>query len=166
MFYHNAKCHSKIVAVWMSLQGQGIVPDGEWDKFLEALRAPLPCTFRVTGYKSCVISIHTPLYLYLTCLLFKLQTLALYVRIHVKVVLQFPAVLGKHENCWRWSKAIISMTWWMFTLKTKRSTHRNVYLGNISSTYNVVNVFFMFQFQFLLKLVLNLRLKNIFVNKL
>ncbi|CAH1268835.1 NSUN2 [Branchiostoma lanceolatum] len=31
---------------------QGIVPEGEWDKFLEGLRSPLPATFRITGYKS------------------------------------------------------------------------------------------------------------------
>ncbi|XP_019640175.1 PREDICTED: tRNA (cytosine(34)-C(5))-methyltransferase-like [Branchiostoma belcheri] len=31
---------------------QGIVPEGEWDQFLEGLRSPLPATFRITGYKS------------------------------------------------------------------------------------------------------------------
>ncbi|XP_057564515.1 RNA cytosine C(5)-methyltransferase NSUN2 isoform X2 [Hippopotamus amphibius kiboko] len=30
----------------------GIVPDGEWDQFMEALREPLPATLRITGYKS------------------------------------------------------------------------------------------------------------------
>ncbi|XP_021242791.1 tRNA (cytosine(34)-C(5))-methyltransferase [Numida meleagris] len=31
---------------------QRIVPDGEWDAFMEALREPLPATLRITGYKS------------------------------------------------------------------------------------------------------------------
>ncbi|XP_042551169.1 RNA cytosine C(5)-methyltransferase NSUN2 [Dipodomys spectabilis] len=30
----------------------GIVPDGEWDQFMTALREPLPATLRITGYKS------------------------------------------------------------------------------------------------------------------
>ncbi|XP_007660945.2 RNA cytosine C(5)-methyltransferase NSUN2 [Ornithorhynchus anatinus] len=29
-----------------------IVPEGEWDRFMEALREPLPATLRITGYKS------------------------------------------------------------------------------------------------------------------
>ncbi|XP_032255857.1 RNA cytosine C(5)-methyltransferase NSUN2-like [Phoca vitulina] len=29
-----------------------IVPEGEWDLFMEALREPLPATLRITGYKS------------------------------------------------------------------------------------------------------------------
>ncbi|KAM9252987.1 RNA cytosine C(5)-methyltransferase NSUN2 [Dugong dugon] len=29
-----------------------IVPDGEWDQFMGALREPLPATLRITGYKS------------------------------------------------------------------------------------------------------------------
>uniref|UniRef100_A0A8C5Q6Q8 NOP2/Sun RNA methyltransferase 2 n=1 Tax=Leptobrachium leishanense TaxID=445787 RepID=A0A8C5Q6Q8_9ANUR len=29
-----------------------IVPDGEWDQFMSALREPLPSTIRITGYKS------------------------------------------------------------------------------------------------------------------
>uniref|UniRef100_A0A8C6QQ69 tRNA (cytosine(34)-C(5))-methyltransferase n=1 Tax=Nannospalax galili TaxID=1026970 RepID=A0A8C6QQ69_NANGA len=29
-----------------------IVPDGEWDQFMDALREPLPATLRITGYKS------------------------------------------------------------------------------------------------------------------
>ncbi|XP_036752630.2 RNA cytosine C(5)-methyltransferase NSUN2 [Manis pentadactyla] len=29
-----------------------IVPEGEWDQFMEALRDPLPATLRITGYKS------------------------------------------------------------------------------------------------------------------
>ena len=28
---------------------QGIVPEGEWEDFLEALRKPLPTTFRING---------------------------------------------------------------------------------------------------------------------
>ena len=28
---------------------QGIVPEGEWDAFMEKLRAPLPTTFRING---------------------------------------------------------------------------------------------------------------------
>lgn len=28
-----------------------IVPEGEWDLFMEALREPLPATLRITGYK-------------------------------------------------------------------------------------------------------------------
>uniref|UniRef100_A0A6J0TW73 tRNA (cytosine(34)-C(5))-methyltransferase n=3 Tax=Pogona vitticeps TaxID=103695 RepID=A0A6J0TW73_9SAUR len=30
----------------------GIVPEGEWESFLAALREPLPATLRITGYKS------------------------------------------------------------------------------------------------------------------
>ncbi|XP_062941996.1 RNA cytosine C(5)-methyltransferase NSUN2 isoform X2 [Cynocephalus volans] len=30
----------------------GIVPDGEWDLFMDSLREPLPATLRITGYKS------------------------------------------------------------------------------------------------------------------
>uniref|UniRef100_A0A2K5EKD2 NOP2/Sun RNA methyltransferase 2 n=1 Tax=Aotus nancymaae TaxID=37293 RepID=A0A2K5EKD2_AOTNA len=29
-----------------------IVPEGEWDQFMDALREPLPATLRITGYKS------------------------------------------------------------------------------------------------------------------
>ncbi|ERE82649.1 tRNA (cytosine(34)-C(5))-methyltransferase [Cricetulus griseus] len=29
-----------------------IVPDGEWDQFMDSLREPLPATLRITGYKS------------------------------------------------------------------------------------------------------------------
>ncbi|KAL1783479.1 tRNA (cytosine(34)-C(5))-methyltransferase [Sigmodon hispidus] len=29
-----------------------IVPEGEWDQFMESLREPLPATLRITGYKS------------------------------------------------------------------------------------------------------------------
>uniref|UniRef100_H0VBT0 tRNA (cytosine(34)-C(5))-methyltransferase n=1 Tax=Cavia porcellus TaxID=10141 RepID=H0VBT0_CAVPO len=29
-----------------------IVPEGEWDRFMDALREPLPATLRITGYKS------------------------------------------------------------------------------------------------------------------
>lgn len=28
---------------------QGIVPEGEWDAFMESLRTPLPTTFRING---------------------------------------------------------------------------------------------------------------------
>lgn len=28
-----------------------IVPEGEWEPFMAALREPLPATFRITGYK-------------------------------------------------------------------------------------------------------------------
>lgn len=28
-----------------------IVPEGEWDQFMESLREPLPATLRITGYK-------------------------------------------------------------------------------------------------------------------
>lgn len=31
---------------------QGLVPEGEFDEFMEALREPLPATIRITGYKS------------------------------------------------------------------------------------------------------------------
>uniref|UniRef100_A0A3B3ZKG0 Uncharacterized protein n=1 Tax=Periophthalmus magnuspinnatus TaxID=409849 RepID=A0A3B3ZKG0_9GOBI len=31
---------------------QGLVPDGEFEQFMEALREPLPATIRITGYKS------------------------------------------------------------------------------------------------------------------
>lgn len=30
-------------------KNQGIVPEGEWEDFLAALRKPLPITFRITG---------------------------------------------------------------------------------------------------------------------
>ena len=30
-------------------QRQGIVPEGEWDAFMESLRTPLPTTFRING---------------------------------------------------------------------------------------------------------------------
>lgn len=30
-------------------QTQGIVPDGEWDAFVDILRQPLPITFRING---------------------------------------------------------------------------------------------------------------------
>ncbi|XP_061429133.1 RNA cytosine-C(5)-methyltransferase NSUN2-like [Lethenteron reissneri] len=33
-------------------QEQAIVPEAEWSAFMEALREPLPATFRITGYKS------------------------------------------------------------------------------------------------------------------
>ncbi|ESN96523.1 hypothetical protein HELRODRAFT_68497, partial [Helobdella robusta] len=33
-------------------KGQCIVPEEEWNDFMEALLRPLPCTFRVTGFKS------------------------------------------------------------------------------------------------------------------
>jgi multisite-specific tRNA:(cytosine-C5)-methyltransferase len=29
----------------------GIVPENEWDDFMECLKAPLPVTFRITSYK-------------------------------------------------------------------------------------------------------------------
>uniref|UniRef100_A0A672FYY8 tRNA (cytosine(34)-C(5))-methyltransferase n=1 Tax=Salarias fasciatus TaxID=181472 RepID=A0A672FYY8_SALFA len=31
---------------------QGLVPDGEFEEFMEAMREPLPATIRITGYKS------------------------------------------------------------------------------------------------------------------
>ncbi|XP_044026900.1 RNA cytosine C(5)-methyltransferase NSUN2 [Siniperca chuatsi] len=31
---------------------QGLVPDGEFEQFMEAMREPLPATIRITGYKS------------------------------------------------------------------------------------------------------------------
>ena len=31
------------------MPAQGIVPEGEWDAFMEKLRAPLPTTFRING---------------------------------------------------------------------------------------------------------------------
>ena len=30
----------------------GLVPDGEFEQFMEAMREPLPATIRITGYKS------------------------------------------------------------------------------------------------------------------
>uniref|UniRef100_A0A8C5KHW1 tRNA (cytosine(34)-C(5))-methyltransferase n=1 Tax=Jaculus jaculus TaxID=51337 RepID=A0A8C5KHW1_JACJA len=33
-------------------QELGIVPEGEWEQFMRALREPLPATLRITGYKS------------------------------------------------------------------------------------------------------------------
>lgn len=32
---------------------QGLVPDGEFGHFMEAMREPLPATIRITGYKRC-----------------------------------------------------------------------------------------------------------------
>lgn len=29
----------------------GLVPDGEFEQFMEAMREPLPATIRITGYK-------------------------------------------------------------------------------------------------------------------
>ena len=28
---------------------QGVVPDGQWDEFMEVLKTPLPTTFRING---------------------------------------------------------------------------------------------------------------------
>lgn len=36
-------------------KAQKIVPDEEWDDFVEALRQHLPTTFRVTGSRQCVM---------------------------------------------------------------------------------------------------------------
>lgn len=30
---------------------QGLVPDGEFEEFMDAMREPLPATIRITGYK-------------------------------------------------------------------------------------------------------------------
>ena len=30
-------------------QRQGIIPEGQWDDFMKALRTPLPTTFRING---------------------------------------------------------------------------------------------------------------------
>lgn len=30
---------------------QGLVPDGEFEQFMDAMREPLPATIRITGYK-------------------------------------------------------------------------------------------------------------------
>lgn len=36
----------------LTLQAQGIVPEGEWDAFVNSLRTELPTTFRVTGSRA------------------------------------------------------------------------------------------------------------------
>jgi hypothetical protein len=35
-------------------KAQQIIPDSEWDLFLDTLRQPLPTTFRITGSRQCV----------------------------------------------------------------------------------------------------------------
>jgi multisite-specific tRNA:(cytosine-C5)-methyltransferase len=35
-------------------QAQGIIPEDEWDMFLDALKQPLPTTFRVAGSRQSV----------------------------------------------------------------------------------------------------------------
>ena len=36
-------------------QGIGIVPEEQWDAFLETMKKPLPATFRITGSRKYVI---------------------------------------------------------------------------------------------------------------
>jgi len=35
-------------------QAQNIIPEDEWESFMDALRTPLPTTFRVAGSRQCV----------------------------------------------------------------------------------------------------------------
>lgn len=35
----------------------GLVPDGEFEQFMEAMREPLPATIRITGYKRWAVRI-------------------------------------------------------------------------------------------------------------
>lgn len=39
---------------------QGLVPDGEFEQFMEAMREPLPATIRITGYKRWAGQIYNP----------------------------------------------------------------------------------------------------------
>lgn len=41
-------------------QAQNLVPESEWEDFLEALRRPLPTTFRVAGSRQYVNSLLPP----------------------------------------------------------------------------------------------------------
>ncbi len=34
---------------WLCADSQGIVPEGEWEEFMAALRRPLPAAFRING---------------------------------------------------------------------------------------------------------------------
>jgi multisite-specific tRNA:(cytosine-C5)-methyltransferase len=38
-------------------KAQRIIPEEEWDQFMEALRRPLPTTFRIAGSRECVLHI-------------------------------------------------------------------------------------------------------------
>jgi multisite-specific tRNA:(cytosine-C5)-methyltransferase len=38
-------------------KAQRIIPDEEWDQFIEALRRPLPTTFRIAGSRECVLRV-------------------------------------------------------------------------------------------------------------
>jgi 16S rRNA C967 or C1407 C5-methylase (RsmB/RsmF family) len=41
----------KTIYFTFQFQAQNMVSPEEWDAFMEALRQPLPVTFRVTGFK-------------------------------------------------------------------------------------------------------------------
>ena len=36
----------------------GLVPEGEFEQFMEAMREPLPATIRITGYKRWAVQIY------------------------------------------------------------------------------------------------------------
>lgn len=38
-------------------KAQNIIPDDEWEPFMEALRTHLPTTFRVAGSRQCVLGL-------------------------------------------------------------------------------------------------------------
>jgi len=38
-------------------KAQRIIPEEEWDEFMEALKRPLPTTFRIAGSRECVLHI-------------------------------------------------------------------------------------------------------------
>ena len=41
-------------------KAQHIIPEDEWDKFMNSLREPLPTTFRVAGSRQCVFHLLLP----------------------------------------------------------------------------------------------------------
>lgn len=42
-------------------QEQGIIPEEEWEGFMDSMRGPLPTTFRVAGSRQSARSLSTPL---------------------------------------------------------------------------------------------------------
>lgn len=47
-------------------RAQKIVPDEEWDAFVDAMKRPLPTTFRVGGSRQCVYRIYSSCNYFLT----------------------------------------------------------------------------------------------------
>jgi len=49
-YYKARGCGGQCQATWLTpRQAQQIVPEGEWEAFMECLRKPLPATFRISG---------------------------------------------------------------------------------------------------------------------